>query len=258
MGNFIEPGIGSRIFEKYSLFAPLPVQKIMSDLHSHTPVPVAVCETQPLTADGVATTLAATGEFRVVLQASSLDELRVRALHTRPQIALVDKNAGPGDLRDWLEDSSGRDDLNVSTIVWATAVAEAETVKLMHAGVRGVLRKAVSRETLLACFRAVASGQRWMEEDILRPRYLIERSQSELTPREQQVMSLVQTGLRNREIAVQLGIRPGTVKIHLKHIFEKTGIRGRYGLALDGLQKQPQTYGAVNGNSEHHELVLAD
>jgi len=35
-----------------------------------------------------------------------------------------------------------------------------------------------------------------------------------------------------------MGIRPGTVKIHLKHIFEKTGIRGRYGLALSGLREK--------------------
>jgi DNA-binding CsgD family transcriptional regulator len=35
-----------------------------------------------------------------------------------------------------------------------------------------------------------------------------------------------------------LGIRPGTVKIHLKHIFEKTGVRGRYGLAISGLKER--------------------
>jgi len=38
--------------------------------------------------------------------------------------------------------------------------------------------------------------------------------------------------------AAILGIRSGTVKIHLKHIFEKTGIRGRYGLALSGLREK--------------------
>jgi DNA-binding NarL/FixJ family response regulator len=59
---------------------------------------------------------------------------------------------------------------------------------------------------------------------------------SALTPREMQVMDLVEQGYKNKEIGQSLGIRTGTVKIHLKHIFEKTGIRGRYGLALSGLK----------------------
>ena len=59
-----------------------------------------------------------------------------------------------------------------------------------------------------------------------------------LTPRELQVMELVERGFKNKDIGLNLGIRTGTVKIHLKHIFEKTGIRGRYGLAISGLQAQ--------------------
>ena len=61
---------------------------------------------------------------------------------------------------------------------------------------------------------------------------------SELTAREQQVLELVEQGCKNKEIAVELGIRPGTVKIHLKHIFEKTGVRGRFGLALNGWRER--------------------
>jgi DNA-binding NarL/FixJ family response regulator len=44
--------------------------------------------------------------------------------------------------------------------------------------------------------------------------------------------------MKNKDIAIALGIRTGTVKIHVKHIFEKTGIRGRYGLALSGLKQK--------------------
>ena len=44
--------------------------------------------------------------------------------------------------------------------------------------------------------------------------------------------------MTNRDIAQELEIRTGTVKIHLKHIFEKTGVRGRYGLALCGLKEK--------------------
>ena len=68
-----------------------------------------------------------------------------------------------------------------------------------------------------------------------------QRTARELTDRvkrEQEVAELVEKGLRNRDIARNLGIQTGTVKIHLKHIFEKTGVRGRYGLALSGLREK--------------------
>ena len=71
------------------------------------------------------------------------------------------------------------------------------------------------------------------------------RSRSNLTPREAQIVELVEKGLRNKEIANSLGIQTGTVKIHLKHIFEKTGCRGRYGLALTGLKEKGHLIQAV-------------
>ena len=76
-----------------------------------------------------------------------------------------------------------------------------------------------------------------MESDMVRdPRLPLRSGRAALTPREVQVMDLVERGYKNKEIGQSLGIRTGTVKIHLKHIFEKTGIRGRYGLALSGLK----------------------
>jgi DNA-binding NarL/FixJ family response regulator len=78
-----------------------------------------------------------------------------------------------------------------------------------------------------------------MEDCVFRDNSRPERyPRSELTAREQQVLELVEQGFKNKEIAQELGIRPGTVKIHLKHIFEKTGVRGRYGLALNGLKEK--------------------
>jgi DNA-binding NarL/FixJ family response regulator len=78
-----------------------------------------------------------------------------------------------------------------------------------------------------------------MEEDLVAmPDQPVRTGRSALTARELQVMELVERGMKNKEIAVALGIRTGTVKIHVKHIFEKTGIRGRYGLALSGLKER--------------------
>ena len=85
-----------------------------------------------------------------------------------------------------------------------------------------------------------------METEVVRdPGLLLRMGRSGLTPRELQVVDLVERGYKNKEIGLTLGIRTGTVKIHLKHIFEKTGIRGRYGLAISGLRNKGLLAAAV-------------
>jgi DNA-binding CsgD family transcriptional regulator len=84
-----------------------------------------------------------------------------------------------------------------------------------------------------------------MSDSILQSMPRPARTRSSLTPREGEVVDLVEKGLRNKEIAHRLGIQTGTVKIHLKHIFEKTGCRGRYGLALSGLREKGHLVQAV-------------
>jgi DNA-binding NarL/FixJ family response regulator len=49
----------------------------------------------------------------------------------------------------------------------------------------------------------------------------------DLTAREREIASLVRKGLSNKEIARQLGIVEGTVKLHMQNIFAKCGVRGR-------------------------------
>jgi len=124
-------------------------------------------------------------------------------------------------------------------VVWGAAVNEAEALRLLQAGARGILRRTSESGTLLTCLRAVTTGGTWMEDGIFgSAEKIFNPRRSQLTNRESQVVVLVEKGLRNRDIARQLGIQTGTVKIHLKHIFEKTGVRGRYGLAFTGLQNK--------------------
>ena len=68
--------------------------------------------------------------------------------------------------------------------------------------------------------------------------------------RELEVVRLVERRLTNKSIASELGIRVGTVKIHLRHIFEKTGIHGRYGLALSALRSEPPASGGISAGLE--------
>ena len=58
-----------------------------------------------------------------------------------------------------------------------------------------------------------------------------------LTPREIDLVRMVASGLRNREIAEKLFIREGRVKVHLQNIYEKLQGDGRMALLRSAQEK---------------------
>jgi DNA-binding NarL/FixJ family response regulator len=158
-----------------------------------------------------------------------------------PDVFVLDKGFGIQAVLDWLGEwrASPQYSPRLGIVIWGVSITEAEALRFLQAGARGILRKTAPVGAVLACLRAVSAGRSWMEDCVFRDGSRQERyPRSELTSREQQVLELVEQGYKNKDIATDLGIRPGTVKIHLKHIFEKTGVRGRYGLALSGLRER--------------------
>jgi DNA-binding NarL/FixJ family response regulator len=199
---------------------------------------VAMCDTEPIAIEGMRALLNQCEDLRLAAAETSLlggmEIVRQHAL----AILILDKSFGIHSIMDFLKRLHGTGSL-VAPVVWGVNLSEAEALRLMQAGALGVVRKTAPTAVLLDCMRVVATGNTWMEESVLQePERTPRGTRSNLTLRELQVVELVEQGLKNRDIGTQLGIRPGTVKIHLKHIFEKTGIRGRYGLALSGLREK--------------------
>jgi two-component system, NarL family, nitrate/nitrite response regulator NarL len=199
---------------------------------------IAVCDTQPVTAEGIRTLLGTNPDLGFQESSDSLGQaLELMKQHT-PNVLLIDKAFGIQAILECLNDSRMASP-DTGVVIWGVSVTEAEALRFLQAGARGILKKTASVAVVLACLRTVAEGRSWMEDSVFRDSSRSDRyPRSELTAREQQVLELVEQGFKNKEIAQDLGIRPGTVKIHLKHIFEKTGVRGRYGLALSGLKER--------------------
>ena len=196
---------------------------------------VAICETQPVTVAGLRAVLNASPDLEFFESADSIPAAMETVCRSQPALLILDKAFGSQVIMEALAQlkSSGQP---VSAIVWGVSMTEAEALRFIQAGAKGIIRKSADVDTVLVCLRSVASGATWMEKSVFHDQHKPRRSSRVgLTQREQQVMELVGQGLKNREVATELGIRPGTVKVHLKHIFEKTGVQGRYGLALAGL-----------------------
>jgi two-component system nitrate/nitrite response regulator NarL len=199
---------------------------------------VLVCDTQPVAIEGVRGLLSRCEDLRFAGSVSSLEAAFELMKALSPAAVVVDKSLGTVAIGEWLRrlTASG---VNCAPVIWGVGINESEALRLLQAGARGVLRRTSEPELLVTCLRSVASGNTWLEDGIFGDTEKLNNPRrSQLTPREHEVAEQVEKGLRNRDIARNLGIQTGTVKIHLKHIFEKTGVRGRYGLALNGLREK--------------------
>jgi two-component system nitrate/nitrite response regulator NarL len=211
--------------------------------------PILVCDSQPVAIEGVRGLLSRCSDLRFAGAVNSLEAALELTNALNPAAVVIDKSFGVPAITDWLHRfglspgtsgaASGTNAAKAAPVIWGVGVNESEALRFLQAGARGVLRRTSEPETLVTCLRSVTGGNTWLEDGIFGDTdRLSHPRRSQLTPRELEIAELVEKGLRNRDIANNLGIRTGTVKIHLKHIFEKTGVRGRYGLALNGLREK--------------------
>lgn len=119
-------------------------------------------------------------------------------------------------------------------VLWVVDLPEMDAFRALQLGARAIVKKTLPTATLLECLREVAAGQIWMQESWPAADFLQRKDASRLTPREKEVVRLICRGLRNKQIAEILHITSGTVKVHLMHIFEKTGLKDRLALAVHG------------------------
>ena len=106
---------------------------------------------------------------------------------------------------------------------------------LLDLDVEGILLSAACARSVIDCVESVRHGRKWVDPNLLRHLAMAERPSQiagSLTSREAEIARLVTRGLRNKEIARELHLSEGTVKMHLHHIYEKLRLGGRTQLAL--------------------------
>ena len=195
-------------------------------------ISVFVWESQPIVIEGLRKVLAETNDLlfagTVARPADVLDAIQ----NIRPNIVLIDGSAGLtaalrllGHLK-----TAGP----IHPVLWVVDLPEMDAFRALQMGARGIVKKTLPTATLLECLREVGAGQIWMQESEQVADFLQRKDASRLTPREKEVVRLICRGLRNKQIAENLHITPGTVKVHLMHIFEKTGLKDRLALAVHG------------------------
>jgi two-component system nitrate/nitrite response regulator NarL len=175
-------------------------------------------------------------EFEIVGTAGSgqatLDEVE----RLKPDVLLLDVQMPGGTGLDVLRKlRAGKSKLRI--VLLTAAIDDSDLLEARSLKVHGMVLKNSDPAFLIDCLDSVKLGRTWIDPDLEeRIRRLATASRYglhlPLAPRERQLIGFVRKGLRNREIAEQLGVTEGTVKVYLHAVFEKLGVNNRTELAI--------------------------
>jgi DNA-binding NarL/FixJ family response regulator len=203
---------------------------------------VALADDHPLVLRGLAQLIATRPQFEIVATATdgnaAIDDIRRHA----PDVAVLDVN---------MPKLSGLDVLRAAVaerlatrIVFLTAsLTDERMLQAVNLGIYGIVLKDSAPESLLDCLDQVVAGGRWLAADLVQSALMRETARRRtgrgpieaLTTREAEVMRLVTSGLSNKQVARQLALSEGTVKIHLHNVYRKLNLGSRTALTVYAL-----------------------
>ncbi|MGA9173864.1 MAG: response regulator transcription factor [Thermoactinomyces sp.] len=190
-------------------------------------------------------------QFQIVGEAKTGQEVIQLAEELMPDMILMDINM-PG-LSGLEATRVIKEKFPYIKIVMVTVSDDASDLfEALKKGAQGYLLKNLNPALWLTYLRSIAADEAPMPKEIAR-RILLEftpLSTAEelglLTPREQEILTLVAKGLSNREIAAACSISEYTVKNHLKNIMQKLHLQNRVQLTRYALKRGFFHSGHVN------------
>ena len=210
----------------------MPLNQMVSTTTAE--ISVFALEAQPIAARGLAAFIEESPGFTWAGTASSIGSALDRMREQPATVAMIDNSIGIRPSLQFVVDLKQTAPTTLP-VLWVHDMSEVDSMRVIQMGARAVFKKTNDLEQLLDCLKTVAQGGVWLA-NLERTEHTHFRSTMKLTPREREIALCVCRGMRNREIGERLTITPGTVKVHLMHIFEKTGVKDRFELALRGRQ----------------------
>jgi NarL family two-component system response regulator LiaR len=188
---------------------------------------IFILEDHEMTRRGLASWLSEDGRWTLAGSASSLSEAEAwLSSNPTPALLLLDVMLGSSfglDILSWLKSRNSP----LPALVYSAFEDYSHVQAAYKLGARGYARKSRGSGELALAIETVLSGKIYYDPALAPHITFVQKLVDCLTPREAQVLSLVQKRLSNQRIAEALGIQRKTVENMLCCIYDKTGIKGR-------------------------------
>jgi DNA-binding NarL/FixJ family response regulator len=204
------------------------------------PIRVIIADSQAIFRVGIRKVLAVEDDLRVVAQAETLTQALSAVTKFPADVMLFESRIASNPPEAAAEILKCAPDLKLIVI---TPEPDADlTVEYLRRGVRGIVTRAIAPDLLLRCVRKVAEGETWLDNRGVN--WVIEayraqatqltapRPKNRLSDKELLIVSCVSQGMRNKEIAQEVGTTEQVIKNYLRKVYDKLGVSDRLELAL--------------------------
>lgn len=201
-------------------------------------VQVVIAEKHKLYRDGLRVLLADHADIEVVGEAQDARQVIEMIVRLKPDVVLIGAHLCQSEGIQ-IVGAIKEKGVDTKTILLAPVASEGIVFEAMKAGARGYIPGHAGASVLTKAIRTVHAGDLWIERKFLQRFFLEEpdtespvntgkkTAESDLTPREIEVLILLKKGYTNKEIAGVLYISEKTVKSHLGRIYRKLKVRQR-------------------------------
>ncbi|PSH02967.1 MAG: DNA-binding response regulator [Acidobacteria bacterium] len=215
---------------------PLP----QSDSGNRTAIRVIVADSEPIFRVGVRKIFARTDDIRIVAQVESAPKAVAAVKRHEADLMLIE--CGLTESPREMVSSILALAPSLKIVLVMIEPTEEETVELMRRGVRGIITRSIGPDLLIKCIQKVHQGETWLDHQGVN--WIIDayraqaaqltqpRNRLTLSQREIQIIAGVTQGLRNKEIALEIGTTEQVVKNYLRKVYDKLGVSDRLELAL--------------------------
>jgi DNA-binding NarL/FixJ family response regulator len=194
-------------------------------MNPHNVIRVLSVDCHHLLRAGVATIINEQPDMRLVSQASSGPEAIQQYRQYQPDITLMEiRLPGMNGIEALIAIRAEFPEARV--VILSVFDGDVEVTRAMQGGACGYFLKTTPPDELVEAIRQVHAGKKRIQTALLK-RMAEHLGEDGLSARESEVLQLVAEGHRNREIGKLLFISEETVKVHLRHIMEKLGAKGR-------------------------------
>ena len=189
---------------------------------------VAVIDDHSVCRAGLRFILGEAEDMEIVGEYSSGDNAVANLSECAADVVLLDvRMPGKDGIETLKEIRASEIGAKIKVIMLTTSETEEDVVQAMRAKADGYALKDLPPDELVSVIRRVVSeGRKYMPVEIA-DIYAAHALKPELSPREREMLEGIAAGLGNSELAKVYNISPETVKMHVRHIFQKLDVVDR-------------------------------